>query len=46
MAKVVTVGCPAPEFLPDISALDGAITAKTKAIIINSPNNPTGVIIP
>ena len=27
------------------SALDGAITPKTKAIILNSPNNPTGVVL-
>lgn len=28
----------------DFSALKAAISAKTKAIIINSPNNPTGII--
>ncbi len=31
-------------FLPDLPALQAAITAKTKAVIINSPNNPTGVV--
>ena len=31
-------------FMPDFKAIDTAITAKTKAIIINSPNNPSGVI--
>ncbi|MBP7231107.1 MAG: pyridoxal phosphate-dependent aminotransferase [Syntrophaceae bacterium] len=31
-----------PNFSLDIEALDKAITRKTKAIIINSPNNPTG----
>ncbi|MDP4183251.1 MAG: pyridoxal phosphate-dependent aminotransferase [Bacillota bacterium] len=31
-------------FEPDIGDLDKKITSKTKAIIINSPNNPTGVI--
>ena len=35
-----------PDFLPDIAALGAAITPKTKAIIINSPNNPTGVVYP
>ncbi len=31
-------------FRPDLSALEGAITARTKAVIVNSPNNPTGVV--
>ena len=31
-------------FQPDMSAIEKAITPKTRAIIINSPNNPTGVI--
>lgn len=32
------------DFHLDISKIEGAITRKTKAIIINSPNNPTGVV--
>jgi aspartate aminotransferase len=32
------------EFNLDLAAIDKAITKKTKAIIINSPNNPTGQI--
>jgi aspartate aminotransferase len=31
-------------FEPDLKAFEEKINAKTKAIIINSPNNPTGVI--
>lgn len=31
-----------PDFFLDIDAIAQAITRKTKAIIINSPNNPTG----
>ena len=31
-------------FLPDIDKIRQAITPKTKAIIINSPNNPSGAI--
>lgn len=31
-------------FMPDISKIEAAITEKTKAIIVNSPNNPSGVI--
>lgn len=32
------------EFNLDLTAIEAAITGKTKAIIINSPNNPTGQI--
>jgi len=32
------------DFQLDIEAITKAITRKTKAIIINSPNNPTGVV--
>lgn len=32
------------DFHLDIAAIEQAITDKTKAIIINSPNNPTGVV--
>lgn len=31
-------------FLPDLDLLEKTINNKTKAIIINTPNNPTGVI--
>ena len=31
-------------FRPDLEALAQAINSKTKAIIINSPNNPSGVV--
>jgi len=34
------------EFNPDPTAIARAITPQTKAIIINSPNNPTGQIYP
>lgn len=33
-------------FQLDIAAIERAITAKTRAVIINTPNNPTGVIYP
>lgn len=33
-----------PSFKPDVDAIAAAITEKTRAIIINSPNNPTGCI--
>ncbi|CUH93565.1 pyridoxal phosphate-dependent aminotransferase [Herbinix luporum] len=31
-------------FQPDLEEFEKSITAKTKAVIINSPNNPTGVV--
>ncbi|MFZ5632297.1 MAG: pyridoxal phosphate-dependent aminotransferase [Bacillota bacterium] len=31
-------------FRPDLNALAGAINPMTKAVLINSPNNPTGVV--
>jgi len=31
-------------FMPDMDAIAKAITPKTKAIIVNSPNNPSGVV--
>lgn len=33
-------------FIPDIENVRKAITPKTKAIVINSPSNPTGAILP
>ncbi|NVN97832.1 MAG: pyridoxal phosphate-dependent aminotransferase [Geobacteraceae bacterium] len=33
-------------FQLDIPAIERAITTKTRAVIINTPNNPTGVIYP
>lgn len=32
-------------FVPDIADIKNAITRKTKAIILNSPSNPTGAVI-
>jgi len=32
------------DFSLDLGAIEGAITAKTKAVLINSPNNPSGQI--
>lgn len=32
------------QFLPDLSSLAQAITARTKGIVLNYPNNPTGAV--
>ncbi len=33
-------------FLPDRESLSSCLTARTKAVLLNSPNNPTGVVYP
>lgn len=38
------VVCTKKDFTLDISAISSAITSRTKGIIINTPNNPTGVV--
>lgn len=44
-AKLVPVASDPETFQIDISALDGAITPNTKGVIVNSPNNPSGVVL-
>ena len=41
--KLVVIGCD-DEFQPDLKEFAKALNDKTKAVIINSPNNPSGVI--
>ncbi len=43
--KVVVVNSDFSNFKPDLKALEDAINEKTKAIIVNYPNNPTGVVL-
>ncbi len=42
--QVVVVHSDTRDFQPNPEELEKAITPRTKAVIINSPNNPTGVI--
>ena len=43
--KLVAVPAKAPDFQIDFDAFEKAISPKTKAVIVNSPNNPTGVVL-
>ena len=45
-AKTVAVLGKGEDFSLDFEALDKAVNKNTAAIIVNSPNNPTGAIIP
>ncbi len=44
-ATLRVVKCREEDFQIDFDALAAAITEKTKAIIVNSPNNPSGVVL-
>lgn len=44
-AKAVTVNLVYPDYHIDWVVVQNAVTKKTKAIIINSPHNPTGAVI-
>lgn len=35
-----------PSFLPNLKELEKRITPRTKCVLINNPNNPTGVVYP
>ncbi len=43
---VPVLGKEADGFMPDLDGIAAAITPKTKALILNNPNNPTGVVYP
>ena len=45
-AKAVRVRVTPPAFLLDVDAIGRGITERTRAIVVNSPNNPTGRIYP
>ena len=42
--KLVVVSPNTETFQPNLAELEEKLTARTKAVIVNSPNNPTGVI--
>ncbi|SHI34645.1 aspartate aminotransferase [Clostridium cavendishii DSM 21758] len=43
LGKIVVIP-PTHDFQPDLITLANSITANTKAVVINTPNNPTGII--
>lgn len=42
--KLVVISPNTETFQPNLTELEEKLTARTKAVIVNSPNNPTGVI--
>jgi len=46
-ARGVFYPCPpSAGFQPDLEALESLITRRTKVLVVNSPNNPTGAVYP
>jgi len=46
-ARAVYYPCPpSAGFQPDLEALDRLVTGRTKVLVVNSPNNPTGAVYP
>ncbi len=45
-AKFVPISCKKDDLQIDFELLEKSINKNTKAVIINSPNNPSGVIVP
>ncbi len=46
-ARAVNYPCPpSAGFQPDLETLERLITARTKVLVVNSPNNPTGAVYP
>lgn len=36
----------APDFQPDLEALEAAFTDRTRVVLVNNPHNPTGAVFP
>jgi len=45
-ARHVTVPLLAPDFQPDLDALRDAVSDRTRLILVNTPHNPTGSVLP
>ena len=44
-AKPVVIGCD-EHFIPDLDELERTLSERTKLVIVNSPNNPSGAMYP
>ncbi|MYB22385.1 MAG: pyridoxal phosphate-dependent aminotransferase [Chloroflexi bacterium] len=44
-ATPVVVGCD-DEFIPDLAELESSLSPRTRLVIVNSPNNPSGAMYP
>ena len=44
-ARPVVVGCD-EDFTPDLDELEGKLSERTKIVVVNSPNNPSGAMYP
>jgi N-succinyldiaminopimelate aminotransferase len=45
-ATHVTAPLLAPDFMPDMAALEAAFSSRTRVVLINNPHNPTGAVFP
>jgi len=45
-ATHVTAPLLAPDFMPDLDALEAAFSDRTKVVLVNNPHNPTGAVFP
>nr|WP_246223908.1 aminotransferase class I/II-fold pyridoxal phosphate-dependent enzyme [Pseudarthrobacter psychrotolerans] len=45
-ATHVTAPLLAPDFFPDMAALEAAFTDRTRVVLLNNPHNPTGAVFP
>ncbi|WP_223252908.1 aminotransferase class I/II-fold pyridoxal phosphate-dependent enzyme [Arthrobacter sp. AFG7.2] len=45
-ATHVTAPLLAPDFMPDMAALESAFSTRTKVVLLNNPHNPTGAVFP
>ncbi|MEQ7737531.1 aminotransferase class I/II-fold pyridoxal phosphate-dependent enzyme, partial [Escherichia coli] len=45
-ATHVTAPLLAPDFLPDMAALESAFNERTRVVLLNNPHNPTGAVFP